>query len=133
MLESYDSNSLYPSKQIDLLSTWLKLKTTYPLKKHLNESVCSLFKSGRGNELNISAFLTVKYHKPELLVFQNLPVKEKTNSPYQNNRLEEIIKMRKVIIKDILTSVDILEISKCRGIILEVFEGFFCQNLEYNP
>ena len=33
---------------------------------------------------------------------------------------------------DTLTSVDIVEIVIC-GYILEVFEGFFCHNLEYNP
>ena len=28
---------------------------------------------------------------------------------------------------------DIVEIVKCGGDILEIYEGFFCQNLEYNP
>ena len=41
--------------------------------------------------------------------------------------------MRKVIIIDTLTSVDIVEIVKCGGDILEVFAGLFCRNLEYNP
>ena len=40
--------------------------------------------------------------------------------------------MRNGIIIDTLTSVDIVEIVKYGGIILEVFEGFFCHNLEYN-
>ena len=30
LLVSYDFNSLYPSAQIDLNSTWLKLETVYP-------------------------------------------------------------------------------------------------------
>ena len=38
--------------------------------------------------------------------------------------------MRKDIIIDTLTIVDIVERAKCGGIILEVFEGFLCQNLE---
>ena len=41
--------------------------------------------------------------------------------------------MRKRIILETLTRVDIAEIVKCGGIILEVFAGFFCHNLEYNP
>ena len=41
--------------------------------------------------------------------------------------------MRNGIIIDTLTSVDIVEIVKCGGFIFEVFEGFFCHNLEYNP
>ena len=47
--------------------------------------------------------------------------------------LEEIIGMRNGIIVDTLTSVDIVEIVKCGGLIFEVFDGFFCHNLVYNP
>ena len=32
-----------------------------------------------------------------------------------------------------MTIVDIVEIVKCGGNILEVYEGFFCHNLVYNP
>ena len=40
--------------------------------------------------------------------------------------------MRNGIIVDSLTSADIVERVKCGGVILEVYEGFFCHNLEYN-
>ena len=133
LLVSYDFNSLYPSAQIDKNSTWPKIETSYPFKKYMNESICTLFNSGRWNELNRSAFLTIKYHNPENLIFQHLPVKEKIENPYKNNRLEEINRMRNGIIIDTLTSVDIVEIVKCGGVILEVFEGFFSHNLEFNP
>ena len=99
----------------------------------MSDAVCSLFNSGRWNELNRCAFLTVKYHNPENLVFQHLPVKEKIENSYKNNRLEEINRMRNGIIVDTLRSVDIVEIVKSGGVILEVYEGFFCRNLEYNP
>ena len=54
-------------------------------------------------------------------------------NPYENNRLEEIDRMRNGIMKDTLTSVDIVEVVNCGGVFLEVYEGFFCHNLEYNP
>ena len=133
LLVSYDFNSLYPSAQIDKSSYWPKIEASYPFKKYMNESICTLFNSGRWNELNRSAFLTIKYHNPENLIFQHLPIKEKIEKPYKNNRLEEINRMRNGIIIDTLTSVDIVEIVKCGGVILEVFEGFFCHNLEFNP
>ena len=76
----------------------------------MNESICTLFNSGRWNELKRSAFLTIKYHNLENLIFQHLPKKEKINHPYKNNRLEEINRMRNGIIIDTLTSVDIVEI-----------------------
>ena len=41
--------------------------------------------------------------------------------------------MRNGVIMDTLTGIDIGEIVKYGGIILEVFDGFFCHNLEYNP
>ena len=133
LLVSYDFNSLYPSAQIDKNSTWPKKETAYPFKKYMNESICTLFNSGKWNELNRSAFLTIKYHNPENLIFQHLPIKEKINNPYKNKRLEEINRMRNGIIIDTLTSVDIVEIVKYGGEVLEVYEGFFCYNLEYNP
>ena len=35
LLVSYDFNSLYPSAQIDIKSTWPKIEKAYPLKKYL--------------------------------------------------------------------------------------------------
>ena len=99
----------------------------------MSDSICSLFNSGRWDELNRSAFLTIEYHNPENLISQHLPVKEKIKNPYKNNRLEEINRMRNGIIIDTLTSVDIVEIVKYGGVILEVFGGFFCHNLNFNP
>ena len=133
MLVSYDFIGLYPSAQIDENSTWPKIETAYPFKKHMNDSICTLFNSGKWNELNRSAFLTVKEHNPENLIFQHLPIKEKINNPYKNNRLEEINRSRNGVVIDTLASVDIVEIVKCGGVILNVYEGFFCHNLEYNP
>ena len=132
-LVSYDFNSLYPSAQIDKNSTWPKIETAYPFKKYMNDAVCTLFNSGKWNQLNRSAFLTTKYHNPKNIIFQHLPIKEKIENPYKNNRLEEINRMRNCIIIDTLTNIDIVEIIKYGGIILEVFEGFFCHNLEFNP
>ena len=78
---SYDFNSLYPSAQIDKNSTWPKIETAYPFKKHMSDAICTLFNTGRWNELNRSAFLTIKYHNPENLIFQHLPIKEKNRKP----------------------------------------------------
>ena len=100
MLVSYDFNSLYPSSQTDEYSNWPKIETSYPFRKYLSDAVCTLFNSGGWNELNRSAFLTIKYHNPENLIFQHLPVKEKVENPCKSNRLEEINRMRVGIIID---------------------------------
>ena len=41
--------------------------------------------------------------------------------------------MRNGIIIDTWKSIDIVEMVKCGGIILEVIDRFFCNNLEYKP
>ena len=133
LIVSYDFNSLYPSAQIDKNSTRPKIETAYPFKKHMIDAICYLFNSGKWNQLNRSAFLTIKYHNPENLIFQHLPIKEKINNPYKNDRLEEVKRMRNGIIIDTLTSIDIVEIVKYGGEILHIYEGFFCHNLEFNP
>ena len=94
--------------------------------------ICSLFNSGTWEELKRSAFLNVKYHNPENLLFQHIPVKEKNKYPYKNNRLEENIRRRNGITMNTLTSVHFVEIVKYCGKILRVFERFFGLNLEYN-
>ena len=109
------------------------METAYPVKKYMNDAVCSLFNSGRWNELKRFVFLTVNYHKPENLVFQHFSVKEKIENPYKSNSSEEIFRMRNGIIIDTLTCVDLVEIVNYGSIILEVFEGVFCHNLENNP
>ena len=133
LLVLYDFNSLSPSVQIDSHSTWPKIETAYPFKKYTSDAICTSFNSGRWNELNRSAFLTVKHHNPGNLIFQHNSVKEKIENPYKNNRLEEINRMRNGVIIDTLTNVDIVEVVKCGGVFLQVFEGFFCYNLEYPP
>ena len=75
----------------------------------MKEPICTLFNTGKWNELNRSAFLTVKYHNPPNLIFQHLPIKEKIENPYKNNRLEEINRMRNGIFIDTLASIDIVE------------------------
>ena len=86
MLVSYDFNSLYPGAQVNINSTWPKIEAAYPFKRDMSESICSLFISGKWNELIRCAFLTVKSHNPENLVFEHLAVKEKIKNPHKNNR-----------------------------------------------
>ena len=47
--------------------------------------------------------------------------------------MEDFNRMKNGIMLDTLTSVDFSEIVKCGAIVSEVFEGFFCLNLENNP
>ena len=96
----------------------------------MSDAICSLLNSIKWSQLNRSAILTVKCHNLENLIFQLLEVKEKIKNPYKNKRLEEIKRMRNVILLETLASVDTVEIVKCGDITLKVFEGFFRHDLE---
>ena len=133
MLVSYDFNSLYPSGQTVTNGTCLKIETAYPFKKYMSDGFCNLFISGRWNEQDRCAFITVKYLKPDILVLQHFPVTDKITNSYKNNTLEGINRMRVGVFMDTITRIDILEIAKSGGFILEVFEGFLCHIIEFNP
>ena len=41
--------------------------------------------------------------------------------------------MAKSVIKESLTFVDFVELVRCKGENLDLYEGFFCQTLDFNP
>ena len=51
----------------------------------------------------------------------------------RKNRYEEINRFRNGDITQQLTSVDIEEVVRSGGHFVEILEGFFCDNLEFNP
>ena len=60
-------------------------------------------------------------------------MRERIENPYKNNRMEEITRKRNGVIIDILTSVAIVETAKYVGVVLEIYEGVFFDNLEKDP
>ena len=60
-------------------------------------------------------------------------MKEKLNNRCKDNRLEEINRSGNGNIIDSLNSVDFVEIFENGGVALEVYEGFFCRNMQFNP
>ena len=94
-----------------------------------------MFISGRWDELKGFAFLSIKYHKRENLIFQHVLIKEKVINFFKNNRLEETycVVIRNGVVIDTLKSFDIVEINKCGSLVLEVLERLFCHNMQYNP
>ena len=61
-----------------------------------------------------------------------MSVKEQTFNPIKN-RSEEKNRFRNGYKRQHLTMFDIGEIVRVGGIIAEIFEGFICDNLDYNP
>ena len=99
----WDENSIYP-----------RIETGYAFTKDMKDELVEKFNTG--NFTQGSAFFKTQYYNPSILIVQNLPVKERENKI-------EINRMRNGHIINTLTSVDIQEIVKIEGKVIEIYEG----------
>ena len=125
LLWDFDAVSLYPSAMWDPKSSYPKIETGYAFGKHMNNELVEKFINQtftRG-----SAFLKINYYNPTNLIVQHLPVKEK-------EKKIEINRMRNGYITQVLTSVDIQEIVKIGGKVIEIYEGvIYRENYKISP
>ena len=124
----YDGNSLYPSAMWDEKNTYPKIETGFAFKPHMNDVYVKAFNDQTFNEDgDETAILTIKYYNPPGLIFQHLPVKEKVKKI-------EVNRMRNGYIIDTLTSVDIQEIVKIGGRVVQMYEGvIYRENFKISP
>ena len=114
---NFDATSLYPSAIWDEKSVYPKIETGFAFKLHMNDVYVEAFNNQTFNEDGgESAILTKKYYNPPYLIFQHLPVKEKIKNV-------EVNRMRNGYIIDTLPSIDIQEIVKIGGRVIEIYEG----------
>ena len=124
----FDATSLYPSAMRDEKSVYPKIETGFAFKPHMNNVYVEALNNQSFNENgDKSAILKIKYHNPPDLIFQHLPVKEKVKKI-------EVNRMRNGYIIDTLTSVDIQEIVKIGGKLVEIYEGvIYRENFKVSP
>ena len=104
----WDENSVYP-----------KIETGFAFKPDINDVYVEAFNNRSfKQEGDESAILTIKYYNPPDLILQHLPVKEK---------VKKVSIMRNGYIIDTLTSVDIQEIVKIGGKVIQIYEGVICR------
>ena len=133
LLVSSDYTSLYPSAMSCHKSTWPKIETSIAINpKQDSNYLCDLFNNNGWKNLNNSGFFKVKYYNPEYLILQHSAVNEEVFNE-SKNKIERVNRFRNGHITQHLTSVDIEQIVRIGGIILEFIEGFICDNLDYNP
>ena len=113
-LWDFDAVSLYPSAMWDPKSIHPKKETGYAFKREMNDELVKKFNNQTSTQG--SAILKIKYYIPKNLIVQHLPVKEK-------EKKIEINRMRNGYITQVLTSVDIQEIVKIGGKVIEIYEG----------
>ena len=125
LLWDYDTVSLYPSAMWDEKSIYPRIETGYAFTKDMNDQLVEKFNTQTFTQG--SAILKVKYYNPKNLIVQHIPVREK-------EKKIEINRMRNGYITQVLTSVDIIEIVKIGGIIIEIYEGvIYRENFKISP
>ena len=123
LLMAFDATSLYPSAMVE--GIYPKIETGYAFTKDMSSDVANQFNSGKTDFA--SAILKINYYNPEDLIIQHLPVKEEVNKI-------EVNRLRNGYIIDTLTSVDIEEIVKIGGKVIEVYEGvLYRENFKESP
>ena len=128
VMMDFDATSLYPSAMWDQNSVYPKIETGFAFKPHLNNVYVEAFNNQTFNQnRDESAILRMKFYNPPNLIFQHLPVKEKVKNV-------EVNRMRKGYIIDVLTCVDIFEIVKIGGKVVEIYEGvLYRENFKVSP
>ena len=132
LLVSSDYNSLYPSAMAHDDSTWPSIETAKGIRPEDSKYLCELFNNNEWKDLNRTGFFKVKYHNPEHLVLQHIAVNEEVFNEIKN-KYERINRFRNDDITQYLTSVDIEQVVRTGAVIIEFYEGFICDKLDYNP
>ena len=106
-------------------SVYPRIETGYAHRKDMNDELVEKFNNQTFTQG--SAILKIKYYNPKNLIVQHLPIKEK-------DKKIEINRMRNGYIVDTLTSVDIQEIVKIGGKVIEIYEGvIYRENFKVSP
>ena len=111
LLRDFDAVSLYPTAMWDPKSIYPKIETGYVFKREMNYELVEKYNNQTFTQG--SAILKIKYCNPKNLNVQHLPVKEKEEKI-------EINRMRIGYITQVLGSVDIQEIVKIGGEVIEI-------------
>ena len=98
-----DEKSIYP-----------RIETGYAFTRDMNNKLVEKFNNRTFTQG--SAILKIKYYNPKNLIVQHLPIKGRVNKT-------QINRMRNGYIIDTLTSVDIQEIVKNEGKVIDIYEG----------
>ena len=138
VMMGFDATSPYPSAMWDENPVYPKIESGFAFQPHMNNVYVEAFNNQTFNQDgDESAILRIKYYNPPNLIFQQLAVKEKVkNDEVKNVEVKnvEVNRMRNGYIIDTLTSVDICEIVKIGGRVIEIYEGFlYRENFKISP
>ena len=125
LLWDFDAVSLYPSAMWDGKSIYPRIETGYAFTRDMNDELVEKFSNQTFTQG--SAIQKIKYYNPKDIIVQHIPIKEK-------EKKIEINRMRNGYLIDTLTSVDIQEIVKIGGKVVEIYEGvIYKENFKVSP
>ena len=110
----FDDVSLYPSAMKGEESIFARIKTGYAFTTNMNDDLDENF--NKQTSFEGSAILKFRFYNPKDLIVQHLPVEER-------EKKIEINRMRNGSIIVTLTSIDVQEIVKIGGKVVEIYEG----------
>ena len=114
LLWDFDAVLLYPSAMWDKKSFYPRIETGYAFTRDMNDELVEKFNIQTFTQG--SAVLGIKYYNTKNLIVQHLPTKK-------NEKKTQINRLRNGYLIDHLTSVDIQEIVKIGGKVIEIYEG----------
>ena len=125
LLWDFDAVSLYQSAMSDGKSIYPRIKTGYAFTSDMNDELVEKFNTQAFTQA--SAILKTKYYIPKKLIIQHLPLKERVKKMESN-------RMRNAYIVNVLKSVDIQEIVKIGGKVIQIYEGvIYGENFTVSP
>ena len=125
LLWDFDCVSLYPSAMWDKSSINPKIETGYAFTNDMNDELVKKFNDQTFTQG--SAILKINYYHPKNLIVQHIPVEEKEKNI-------EVNRMRNGYITQVLTSVDIQELDKVGGKVIQIYEGvIYRENIKIAP
>ena len=117
VLMDFDATSLYSSTMWDEISVYPEIETRFAFRLHMNKTYVDAFNDQIFNEDgNESVILRIKYYNPPNLISQHLPFEETV-------RNIEVNRMRNGYIINTLASVDLQEIVKIGGKVIEIYSN----------
>ena len=125
LLWVFNAVSFYPSAISDEKSIYPRTETGYAFTPDMNAELVEKFNNQTFTQG--SAILKIKYYNPKNLRVQHLPIEGRVKKM-------EINRMRNGYIVDALTSIDIQEIVKIGGKVIEIYDGvFYRENFKVSP
>ena len=131
-LVSSDYIRLFPSAMAHEKSNWPAIETAKAINLEDSEVYCKLFNTCEWVSWNKTGLFKVKYHNPENLILQRMADKEDVYDEIKH-KCDCINRFRDGDITQQLTSPEFEEVVRIGGVFIEFYEGFICDNLDYNP